>query len=73
MLSQEDVRRVPGRLDDPKVAGILKLSPTLPISGRPPCVWQVTMTCSPRAHHTSGVAEGIVEIVPDGKEDLPSR
>ena len=74
MLSQDDVRRIPGRLDDPKVGEILKLSPTLAdLETAAMCLAGDHDVLAKSAHHTSAVAESIVEIVSDGEEDLPSR
>jgi hypothetical protein len=74
MLSQEDIRRILGRLDDAKVAEILKLSPTLAdVETAAMCLTGDHDVLAKSAHHTSGIAEGIIEIVSDGEEDPPSR
>ena len=74
MLSQEDIRRILGRFDDAKVTEILKLSPTLAdVESAAICLAGDSDVLAKAAHHTSGVAESIVEIVSDGEEDPPSR
>lgn len=74
MLSQEDIRRILGRLDDAKVAEILKLSPSLAdVETAAMCLAGDHDVLAKSAHHTSGIAGSIVEIVADGEEDPPSR
>ena len=74
MLSQEDIRRILGRLDDAKVAEILKLSPTLSdVETAAMCLAGDHDVLAKSAHHTSGIAERIIEIVADDEEEAPSR
>jgi hypothetical protein len=69
MLSQQDIRRVLGRLDDAQVVEILKLSPTLgDVEIAAICLAGDHDVLAKSAHHTSGIAEGIVAIVSDGAE-----
>lgn len=74
MLSQEDIKRVLGRLDGSKVSDILNLSPTLEdVETAAMCLAGNHDVVVKSAHHTSALVEAIVEIVCDGDEDPPSR
>lgn len=64
MLSQEVIRRTLGCLSDEKVAEILALSPTLAdLEIAAMCLAGNRDVLVKSAHHTSGVAEDIVEVV----------
>ena len=72
MLSQQDVRRILGRLEDAKVTKILELAPELSdVESAAMCLSGNHDVMAKSAHHTSALAEAIVEIVCLG-EDGPA-
>ena len=74
MLSQQDIRRILGRLEDAKVAKILELAPDLAdVESAAMCLSGNHDEMVKSAHHTSALAEAIVEIVCLGEEPPVSR
>jgi hypothetical protein len=64
MISQDEVRRLLGELDDEKVAEILKLGPTLQeIELAAVCLDGRTDVLVKGGHHLSAIAAQILEIV----------
>jgi len=74
MLSQQDVRRILGRVSDDKVAEILKLAPCVEdLEAAAMCLAGDHDVIVKSAHHTSTVVEDIVDIVADDEEDSPRQ
>ena len=73
MPSQQDIRRILGCTDDAKIAEILALSPTIAdVESAALCLAGNSDVAVKSAHHTSALAEAIVEIVCEGEEDAPA-
>jgi hypothetical protein len=72
MLSEQDVRRILGRISDDRVAEILKLAPRIEdLEAAAMCLAGDHDVVVKSAHHTSTVVEDIVDIVADDEEDPP--
>ncbi len=73
MLSQTDIRRILGCTDDAKITAILALAPTIAdVESAAICLAGNSDVAVKSAHHTSALAEAIVEIVCEGEEDPPA-
>jgi hypothetical protein len=74
MLSKQDIRRILGRLDDATVSKILTLAPMLAdVESAAMCLAGDHDVMAKTAHHSSALAEAIVEIVCQGEEAPATR
>jgi hypothetical protein len=71
MVSQDEVRRLLGELDDEKIAEILKLGPTLQdVELAAVCLDGQTDVLAKAGHHLPATAARVVEIVLSDEEEL---